>query len=264
MNDPKMSYQPIDPSMLPAQFVLDVEGELRRDDVRQFELLFDLIPDIYFYIKGITGRWVTCNIASMRLLSVTKRHEIFGAAEESFFPPLIAENIRQDDLNVIHNQSRIVNKFELISDERGQLIWVVTNKLPILNTDGTTLGLAGVTRILPESGALPGPLERFRKVISHIEENVGSQIRIPELAQMVGMSESHFRRRFKAAFGTSAQEFILRTRLLAASRMIANSDEPLSVISLNCGFSEQSYFTRQFTRFFGQPPNRYRLRWRST
>lgn len=243
--------------------MLPVEGPLKRADVRQFELLFDLIPDIIFYIKGITGRWVTCNVASLRLLSLTKRYEIFGAREESFFPPQIAEAIKQDDLNVIQNQIRIINKFELIADERGQLIWVVTNKLPILSTNGTALGLAGVTRILPESGALPGPLERFRGVVGFIESNIAHPIKVPDLAAMVGMSESHFRRRFKAAFGVSPQDFILRTRLLAASRMVANSGDPFSVISLRCGFADQSYFTRQFTRFFGQSPKRHRLRWRS-
>jgi len=264
VQDPETDPAPIDPDLLAQQFMLRVEGPLQRSDVRQFELLFDLIPDIYFYIKGITGRWVTCNIASLRLLSLTKRHEIFGAREESFFPPLIAEAIKQDDMNVIRNQVRIVNKFELIADERGQLIWVVTNKLPIMNTRGETLGLAGVTRILPESGVLPGPLERFREIVAHIEDNMAQPIRIPDLAAMAGMSESHFRRRFKAAFGVSAQDFILRTRLLAASRMIANSADPFSVISLRCGFSDQSYFTRQFARFFGHPPKRYRLRWRSS
>ncbi|WP_422050828.1 helix-turn-helix domain-containing protein [Shimia sp.] len=264
MNDPNNDTAPIVPELLAEQFILPVEGSLARSDVRQFELLFDLIPDIYFYIKGTTGRWVTCNIASLRLLSLTKRHEIFGAREESFFPPQIADAIKQDDLNVIRNQRRIINKFELIADERGQLIWVVTNKLPILSTNGEALGLAGVTRILPESRALPGPLERFRVVVASIENNIAQPIKVPELAAMAGMSESHFRRRFKAAFGVSAQEFILRTRLLAASRMIANSADPFSVISLRCGFSDQSYFTRQFVRFFGQSPKRYRLRWRSS
>lgn len=263
MRDNDAHLTPIDPELLAQQFTLPVQGPLSRSDVRHFELLFDLMPDIYFYIKGTTGRWVTCNVASLRLLSLTKRHEIFGAREESFFPPQIAEAIKQDDLNVIRNQVRIINKFELIADERGQLIWVVTNKLPIFNTGGEALGLAGVTRILPESGALPGPLERFREIVAHIENNIARPIRVPDLAAMAGMSESHFRRRFKAAFGASAQEFILRTRLLAASRMIANSAEPFSVISLRCGFSDQSYFTRQFTRFFGQAPKRYRLRWRS-
>lgn len=264
MSDDPKNQPLVGAELLSQHILLDIDGDISRGDIRHFELLFDLIPDIFFYIKGATGRWVTCNIASLRLLSLTKREEIIGAREESFFPPLIAEAIMRDDLNVIHNQARIVNKFELIADERGQLIWVVTNKIPILNHDGKPLGLAGVTRILPESGTLPGPLERFRTIVSHIEDNIAGPLRIPELAAMAGMSESHFRRRFKAAFDSSAQEFILRTRLLAASRLISNGDDPFSVIALKCGFSDQSYFTRQFSRFFGQSPKKYRLRWRSS
>ncbi|MES0883908.1 AraC family transcriptional regulator [Roseibium sp. SCP14] len=249
---------------LPQQFILDVTEPLTREDVRHFEPIFDLIPDIYFYVKGKSGRWVTCNIASLRLLSLSRREEIFGAREESFFPPQVAEAILRDDLNVIRGKTRIINKFELIANESGQLVWVVTNKLPILDLTGDVLGLVGITRVLPESRALPGPLERFRNVIGHIEDNMGGTLRVPDLAHLAGMSESHFRRRFKETFGVSAQEFILRTRLQAASRMIAGTGKPFSQISLECGFSDQSYFTRQFTRFFGQPPKNYRLRWRST
>ncbi|WP_306351751.1 helix-turn-helix domain-containing protein [Ruegeria atlantica] len=248
---------------LPRQFVIDIDRPLVRSDVLHFEVLFDLIPDIYFYIKGITGRWITCNIASLGLLSLSQRHEIFGAREESFFPPMVAEAIRADDMNVIETQSRILNKIELIANESGLLIWVMTNKLPIVSTSRESLGLVGITRVLPESGVLPGPFERFREVISYIEDNISGSLRAPDLASKAGMSESHFRRRFKDTFGVSAQEFILRTRLQVASRMISGTSEPFSTISLRCGFADQSYFTRQFVKFFGQTPKRYRLRWRS-
>ena len=248
---------------LPRQFLIDIDHALDRADVLHLEVLFDLIPDIYFYIKGVTGRWITCNRASLGLLSLSQRHEIFGAREESFFPPMVADAIRKDDMNVIKTQSRILNKIELIANESGLLIWVVTNKLPIVNASGELLGLVGITRVLPESGSLPGPFERFREVISYIEDNFAGSLRAPDLASKAGMSKSHFRRRFKDAFGVSAQEFILRTRLQAASRMIAGSSEAFSTIALCCGFSDQSYFTRQFVRYFGQTPKHYRLRWRS-
>jgi AraC-like DNA-binding protein len=42
--------------------------------------------------------------------------------------------------------------------------------------------------------------------------------------------------------------------------MLLSSKEPISEIALQCGFCDQSYFTRQFSHFFGLTPKRYRDR----
>jgi AraC-like DNA-binding protein len=225
------------------------------------EQMFDLLPDIYFYIKDSNCRWIMCNPACLRLLNFRDQSEVYGATEQDFFPPRIAEMIRQDDRDVIDNNRRIINRTELIVDETGHLTWVSTNKLPLAGKDGSIAGLMGTTRVLTRSDQLPEEYQQFREVIDHIRENVGNKIDIKELAGIACLSDSHFRKRFRAQFRLSPQEFILRTRLQAASRMLTTSDRPIVTIALACGFSDQSYFTRQFSKFFEQSPKRYRATW---
>jgi len=225
------------------------------------EEMFDLIPDIYFYIKDRNCRWIMCNTACLRLLNIRDQKEVYGATERDFFPPEIAEMIYLDDREVIDNNRRIINRTELIVDEMGHLIWVSTSKIPLAAKDGTITGLMGTTRVLTRSDRLPDEYQQFRPAIDHIQDNIGEKIDIRELARLSFLSDSHFRKRFRARFRLSPREFILRTRLQTASKMLITTDKPIITVALSCGFGDQSYFTRQFSRFFEQSPKRYRATW---
>ena len=241
------------------QFVSNFLSGLRERG--NFEEMFDILPDIYFYIKDHNCRWVMCNKACLRLLNYRNLTEVYGATEDDFFPPKIAEMIRQDDEDVIANQRRIINRTELIVDEVGHLTWVSTNKLPLISKDGSVAGLMGTTRVLSRSDRLPEEYQQFRSVIDHIQANVGEKIDIKELARISCLSNSQFRKRFGKHFRLSPQEFILRARLQAASKVLISTDRPIINVALSCGFSDQSYFTRQFSKFFEQSPGRYRATW---
>ena len=225
------------------------------------EQMFDLLPDIYFYVKDRNCRWVMCNQACLRLLNFRDQSEVYGATERDFYPPGIAEAIYNDDRDVIDNNRRIINRTELIVDETGHLTWVSTNKLPLVGKDGGVAGLMGTTRVLTRSDQLPEDYQQFREVIDYIQTHVGDRIDVKELANIAHLSDSHFRKRFKARFRLSPQEFILRTRLQAASKMLISSDTAVIDVALACGFNDQSYFTKQFSKFFEQSPKRYRATW---
>lgn len=233
----------------------------RLENRGNLESMFDLLPDIYFYVKDRNCRWIMCNRACLRLLNFRDQSEVYGATERDFFPPRIAETINQDDCDVMENNRQIINRTELIAGETGHLTWVATNKIPLVARDGTIAGLMGTSRILTRQDSLPEEYQKFREVIDHIQENLGQKIDVQELARISFLSDSQFRKRFRQQFRLSPQDFILRARLQAASRMLVMSDDPIVAISLKCGFSDQSYFTRQFSKFFEQSPKKYRVIW---
>lgn len=223
--------------------------------------IFDLLPDIYFYIKDRDCRWILCNQPALRLFNFQNQNEVYGTTETDFFPPSIAKSIYEDDLNVINNNTRIINRVELIVGETGYLTWVATNKIPLLFNDNSVAGLMGTSRVLNQSDHLPDAYQKFRKVIEFIQTHLGDKIDIGELAQLSHLSNSQFRKRFKQQFRASPRDFILRTRLQAASKMLIKSNEPIIDIALRCGFTDQSYFTRQFSKFFNLSPKKYRSNW---
>ncbi len=92
---------------------------IARAHLNDLEVMFDLLADTYFYAKDQSGRWVTCNTASLRLLSIADRQNIIGAREEDFFPPPVARSIRSDDLHVLRTGKRIIDRVELIANAHG-------------------------------------------------------------------------------------------------------------------------------------------------
>ena len=65
-------------------------------------------------------------------------------------------------------------------------------------------------------------------------------------------------RQFLRVFGLTPQEFLLKTRVAAAYHLLRTTARPLSEIADQCGFSDQSSFTKHFRAHIGQTPRGYR------
>ena len=108
---------------------------------------------------------------------------------------------------------------------------------------------------------LPQEFSLFRETITFIRTNLANNIKVEDLSQRMKLSENQFRRKFKEEFGVTPQQFILRARLQATGNLLRNGTKPIAIIAAECGFSDQSYFTKQFKPFFGETPLQYRRRW---
>jgi AraC-like DNA-binding protein len=221
--------------------------------------IFNSLPDIYFYIKDRDSRWIVCSDATVRFLGLKTRNQVYGLTEHDFFPKAIADAIHADDREVIAKGRRIIGRTELILDEFGLLTWASTNKLPLIGKNGKIVGLMGTTKTLKRADDLPESYMKFRHAVEYIQENISAPISIAKLSSASNLSASQFRKRFRGLFGLSPNEFILRTRLQRAARLLKGTDDPLIRIALDCGFGDQSYFTKRFRDFFGVTPRRYRL-----
>jgi AraC-like DNA-binding protein len=225
---------------------------------------FNSLPDVLFYIKDTHCRWVTCNDASLRFLNFRSRQEVYGAVEYDFFPKKIADVIRADDESVLKSGLKITNRTELIVDDRGRLAWVSTNKMPVFSETDEIIGLIGTTRLMRQMDELPAEYLPFHKAIDHIQENIGKTIYVSDLARISNLSVSQFRKRFIRLFRLPPQEFVIRSRLQMAAKMLSTTDMPLVQVALKCGFCDQSYFTKQFQGFFDTTPARYRKMWQTS
>ena len=72
------------------------------------------------------------------------------------------------------------------------------------------------------------------------------------------MSETNFRKRFKAYTGLAPAQYRLRARLEKAERLLADSDATIESIALDLGFYDTAYFCKVFRRQTGRTPVRYR------
>ena len=98
-----------------------------------------------------------------------------------------------------------------------------------------------------------------RRIREFIDENIGADLSVVQLATLLGVSPNHFARVFKASFGISPHRFLLRRRIdLASAALTQMADRPISDIALAFGFVSQAHFTEAFHRLTGVTPARWR------
>jgi AraC-like DNA-binding protein len=229
-------------------------------DPQNLPEILDHLADVYFYVKDVNSRWQDCNSAILTLFNAANKSDVLGKTDWDFYPEPIAREIIQDDRAVVASGRPIVNKLEVIVDETGRLLWVLTTKTPARNKIGRICGLIGLTRPVDTTDMLPEGYRQFAKVIAHVENRYRTSLEVSELAQIACLSESQFRKRFVKLFKIAPSKFINRIRVQTAAKLLLSSDDPIAEIALQCGFCDQSYFTRQFSAFFGLTPKRYRNR----
>jgi AraC family transcriptional regulator len=114
---------------------------------------------------------------------------------------------------------------------------------------------------LPPSAPFREPVldSRMRgRVIDFIQSDPAAPIRIPDMADVAGLSPSAFIRAFKRSTGLTPHRFVVEQRLQAARRLLAETDRPIADIALSSGFSSQSHFGAAFRAAVGVSPARYR------
>jgi AraC-like DNA-binding protein len=100
--------------------------------------------------------------------------------------------------------------------------------------------------------------EAFGRVREYVDAHLDSRLDVQALAQMIGMSASHFSRSFHKAVGVSPHMYVLQCRVMRAQELLATTQLPLAEIALTSGFSDQSHFSRRFHELIGVPPRKFR------
>lgn len=96
------------------------------------------------------------------------------------------------------------------------------------------------------------------KITTYIKENLTKRITLEEAAAQVFLSKSYFCRILKSELGYTFTEYVNRLRIERSKAMLLSSRMPISEISLEVGFEDQSYFSRIFKKQTGSSPGKYR------
>ncbi|MBI3370764.1 MAG: helix-turn-helix transcriptional regulator [Betaproteobacteria bacterium] len=89
---------------------------------------------------------------------------------------------------------------------------------------------------------------------AHAHEPVG----LESAASGAGLSPSHFLRLFAKVLGVTPHQYLVRSRLRRAARLLADEDRPITDIALDVGFGDLSNFVRSFHRAAGVAPRGFR------
>jgi AraC-like DNA-binding protein len=93
--------------------------------------------------------------------------------------------------------------------------------------------------------------------IRYMERNLDKRLDVMTIARAVGMSSSSFAHSFKAVTTVSPMQFLKRQRLKQARRLILQQGCAASEAAFKVGYVSASQFSREFKRYYGEPPSSY-------
>ena len=93
---------------------------------------------------------------------------------------------------------------------------------------------------------------------AHIREHCGEPLSRNGVAQVMGLSGAHFSRVFRAHTGQTFTDAVNQARVDRACGLLRRTTRDLAAVAMECGFSDQSYFTKVFRQYIGSTPRRYR------
>ncbi len=97
-----------------------------------------------------------------------------------------------------------------------------------------------------------------KNTVSYITENYDSNIKINELADLIGVNRSYLTSSFKKATGYSPKEYLLFLRMENAKLMLEQTCMPINSVASSVGYTDQLAFSRMFKRYSGMSPKAYR------
>ena len=99
---------------------------------------------------------------------------------------------------------------------------------------------------------------RLKEMIIWIHNHLEESITVLQIAKVVNICPRECQRIFNQYLHYSPIEYVQRKRILTAAKQLIETDEEITQIALQCGFSSPSYFSKQFKLLIGNTPREYR------
>ncbi|MGN6571450.1 MAG: helix-turn-helix domain-containing protein [Pseudolabrys sp.] len=131
---------------------------------------------------------------------------------------------------------------------------------------GEALGVVlGHELIRANEAAVPASLSRGglsgwqqKTLTDYIEANLGTVLRLTDMAQLVRLSPYHFAHAFKQSFGVPPHRYHVGRRIARAKDLLVDPENSVTAIARELGFAETSSFSSTFRRVTGASPSDFR------
>lgn len=100
----------------------------------------------------------------------------------------------------------------------------------------------------------------IERVTRYIEERLDEPLLVEDLAREADLSVPRFKARFRSETGFPPAEYVSRSRIERASKLLASSRKTILEVAMDTGFCSSQYFASAFRRITGMTPTEYRER----
>ncbi len=100
--------------------------------------------------------------------------------------------------------------------------------------------------------------DMVNKAIEYLKKNFNTPVNIDNLVADIFLSKGYFRQLFRNTTGMSITDFIQKTRIEEASRLLLTTNRPVFDIAGDCGFTDVRFFYKTFKKLTGKTPSEFR------
>jgi AraC family transcriptional regulator len=256
-----------------GEFYSPVEARLRTEDVlrselrqpcsrkvprHQHELAYVTVVLDGDYLEGDRGKLEELRpFTAVFNPSGVQHATVIGPSGASFF----TIELREQHLRELGVRLPPQAKFDRGA---GAMLWPGLRLYSAFKTQ-TSDPLVLESHVLELLGAIAGSASREKstpwwlgRVKERMHEEFGDNIRMRDLAHDAGVHPVHLARVFRAQEGRTPGDYLQQLRVRAACHRLREPGYPLAAIAVECGFADQSHFTRVFRKLTETTPAQFR------
>ena len=228
-------------------------------DVFFTEPLFDVMPDVVFFVKDMQSRYVVVNKTLVERCGAANKQALVGRTANEVFPASMAVSYSEQDQIVLSGEAEVHDQLELHLYPDRDPGWCLTHKIPVRDAQKNIIGLSGISRDLAMPDQRHPLYHRVASAVRHLHAHYGEAIQMADLAQITNLSVAQIERYFQKIFSLTPRQMIIKIRLDAASAMLADQGKTITDIAAACGYQDHSAFSRIFKATVGVTPSEYRI-----
>ncbi|MFW0790250.1 helix-turn-helix domain-containing protein [Gordonia sp. CPCC 205333] len=165
-----------------------------------------------------------------------------------------------------HESSDGIARLEIPSERRprwAQHLEDIAAELALDDDHSRRAAIAYLTILLTEIARLGNeathrPDDTIAAVFAVIEARYREPLTLADVGAYVGLTPAYLTTLVRKRTGKTVAQWIISRRLLAARRLLADTDDPIAAIARAVGFDDPAYFSRIFSREIGSPPRVWR------
>ena len=226
------------------------------------ERVFDDLPNVVFFIKDRTGRYLAVNKTLVERCALADKSRLVGKRPSDFFAAALAEHYERQDQRVLRSGKPVLDQLELHLYPDRSRGWCLTSKYPVLDSRTRRIeAVLGISRDVEDTArrAANQGLPELARAIEVIRSRIQNPPEIKELAAICALSPVRFSRLVERVFQLTPRQLAMKVRIDEALHLLTTTGRSLTDIALETGFCDQSAFTRHFRRMTGVPPGTFRL-----
>ena len=221
---------------------------------------------------NLDGLMISYEAHDFILIPPRMQHNLYSAKDESYRNYTIRFTGNAEFLTSLIREDQVI----MFHDYDGSVNFLVSEILRLYNSNGMQdaefynaylyIVLMHLCRgtILDVAAASAREEDPVEKAVRFINDNILQQpVTVSVVADVIGLSPAHFTRLFQNKIGIAPVKYIIEVKMNYAKKMLAQQDISIKEIARLLHYEDQLYFSRQFTKYIGMSPRKYRNESRS-